>query len=210
LLVPLLVTACAAPRSTASSREPTAGGEEGAATTRHELGGYVVYRYEGTYTAAPVTLEETITALDGLRLTIEVTATRGDESRRWIQVVTDTEENRRNNVVDELYEVIDGERRALDAHDVRELLRLYAWTLPSCGPFEEPPDPEPRSIDIGGASHECRCVPARTICDGAAATSITCECPDFAWGNAYGEVILDGAEGEPMWRVRVTESGVRR
>lgn len=51
-----------------------------------------------------------------------MTAQRGDARRQWIQVVTDTADNRENNVVDALYEIVDGERRELDAADPSQLL----------------------------------------------------------------------------------------
>ena len=169
----------------------------------------MIYRDQGTYSPEPVILEETVTAVDGLRLAIDVTATRGGQQRRWIQVVTDTEENRENNAVDELIEVVDGERHALDAHDGRELVRLYGWTLPPCGAFEEAPEPEARDITVGSETYACRCVRARTTCEGSPATAVIRECPDFVWGHAYGEVRLDGSEGEPLWSLRAMESGRR-
>lgn len=180
-----------------------------AAESRHQLGGYVIYRYDGTYTEEPITLEEHVTEVDGLRLAIAVRATRGDESREWIQVVTDTEENRQNNVLDELYEVVDGERRPLSVVGPQEIVRLYGWTLPSCGAQGDPSEAEPREISIGSTAYECSCVRARTTCDDRAATVEACECSDFVWGHAYGEVQIDGSDESPLWRVQVVESGVR-
>ncbi len=100
----------------------------------YRIGDQVTYRYSGSYSAVPVTLEERVLAKEGLQLTIEVQATRGAEQLTWVQVVTDTAENQRAGVVDALYEVVDGERRLLANAcanaDNADLMRLPLPDLP--------------------------------------------------------------------------------
>ena len=194
----------------ATSTDPAAASSEATGVSGHVEGGFVVYRYDGTYTEAPVTLEEEVTGVEGNRLTIEVTATRGEETRRWVQIVTDTEENRRDNVVDELYEIVDGERRALAADDPATLMRLYGWTVADCGGFGDATAREARALRIGDASYACECVRRPATCEGAPAVMETCECPELAWGHAYGEARLEGAGAqEPLWRMVTLETGTR-
>lgn len=110
----LVTIACLGCAAAGPSVEPlTAAGVAGARqpgpATRYRVGDYIVYRYSGAFSTAPVLLREGVRAQQGNRLRIDVTLTRGDEVRRWIQVLTDTAENQQNNVIDGLYEVIDGE-----------------------------------------------------------------------------------------------------
>ncbi len=173
-------------------------------TSGHRVGDMVVYEYSGAFAAVPVVLREEITAADGARLTITVTARSGDERREWVQVVTDTRENRTNNVVDELYEVVDGERVRLENEGNQDLMRLYEWTLPSCQPPAEPLPPEERTVAIGADRFRCTCDRQAMACGDAPSTMTTCECPEFLWGHGFGEV-RETETGEVYWQVRVLE-----
>ena len=208
----------AATEASSPNGPATAGAEQTdsattAAQSRYVLGDYVEYEYAGSYSVRPTLLRERVTLVDGLQLEIEVTAKRGTEHRSWIQVVTDTEANRTRNIVAELYEVIDGQRVRLENRSNADLMRLYSWTLPDCGPpresggeHEELDRHRERDIPLGAEAQSCRCARQRVRCDDRPATMETCECPDFLWGHGFGEVVIDG-ESTPYWRVRVRDAG---
>jgi hypothetical protein len=191
-----------APRAEASA-SPSAGGE-----TAYSLGDYVVYRYTGRFTPRPVVLREQIVHVAGNRLHIEVSVVRGDDRRRWVQVVTDTPENQKNNVVDELYEIVGGKRVQLPNEDNADLLRLYSWTLVM--PDGRPTDiaEEPRAVTIGERDYACMAVTGRTTVEGRPVRFEDVSCPDFVWTHAYSRFLAeDGAE---ILQVEVIEAGRRR
>lgn len=177
-----------------------------ASTTRYRPGDFIVYRYSGAFSPAPVTLREEVRAQDGNRLRIDVTATRGAEERRWIQVLTDTPENQRNNVIDALYEIIDGKPIRLENHDNRDAFRLYEWILIM---------PEGRATDvaqapcervIGGTRSACTCTTGKNSWHGRAVHFEVAECPDFLWTHADGR-FWDPASGEDVHRTEIIEAG---
>lgn len=163
-----------------------------------------MYRYDGSFSQDPVILREEVIQREGLRLTIDVRATRGSDELHWIQVVTDTPENRDNNVIDELYEVMDGARMRLPNEGNADLLRLYAWTLPACGPPAAPLPSETRALTIGTTPMNCTCERQRMQCDGVSSEMTSCDCPDLLWTHGFGEVLRAG-EATPYWRMVVGE-----
>lgn len=194
LLVPLLA-ACATTEQNVSSSDPRAT----APSTRYRQGDFIVYRYSGAFSSAPVTLREEVRAQEGNRLRIDVTATRGAEERRWIQVLTDTPENQRNNVIDALYELIDGKPVKLEHKDNRDAFRLYEWILVM---------PEGRATDLqqgpcervlGGTRSACTCTTGKNSWPGRAIHFEEAECPDFLWTHADGR-FWDPSSGEDVHR----------
>jgi hypothetical protein len=144
--------------------------------------------------------------VDGTRLSIEVSAQRGDETRRWLQIVTDTPDNREHNVVDELYEVIGDEHRKLDNADNRDLLRLYEWTLPPCHGDSQHAGHVKLEMPVAGARLRCTCAKVLRKCNEEPAQVETCECPDLAWLHASGQATaLD--DGEVIWKMELTRFG---
>lgn len=135
-------------------------------------------------------------------------AERGNERREWIQVVTDTAENRAQNRVDELYEVVDGDRVLQANEGNADLLRLYAWTLPTCVPPVETLASEQREIVVGGQRFASECARQEMTCEGQRATMTTCESESFVWGNVYADVIAN--DGSSLWQVRVLRAGRAR
>ncbi len=207
LLPALIVLSCFACGGASSASEATAtpDDESGAAPlTRYEVGDTITYEYAGAFSEAPVVLTETIESVEGAQLRIRVDATRGDETRQWIQVVTDTEENRDANVIDALYEVQDGEEVLLENEGNRDLLRLYAWTLPPCRGPSEAVGSETNDVDVAGQSLSCECKTVTMTCADAPARMTTCDCPDLVWTHGGGRVVLDGQE-EPFWSMTVTD-----
>jgi hypothetical protein len=199
-LAPVVVVAgCAStPREAASEGEAPA--------TRYRVGDHVVYRYGGTTLAAPVVLTERIVAQAGNRLEIEVTAVRGEEARRWVQVVTDTPENQRNDVIDELYEVVDGERRRLPNEGNRDVMRLYEWTLPAMEGALRFERNEEVVVELGGRGHACTRETNQATIAGRPARFIRHTCPDFLWTNGPA-MFRDDASGEVLWQVEVVDPG---
>lgn len=189
-----LALACGAPQSR--------GGEvEG---TRHRPGDRIVYRYAGEALEAPVLLEERIASVDGLRLRIEVTARRGEAVRRWVQIVTDTEENRAANHVDALYEVdAEGTERLLANEDGEDLRELYDWTLPDVE-WGEPGDEARARETRAFAGRSWTCTIARTALPalGADAAIELSDCEALVWTHGPGALV---AGGRTLWSVEVVE-----
>lgn len=105
VVVALVLVACG------GAAPPPVQAQRSVVTTRYRKGDYVTYRYAGLFTPEPVELRERVVAQDGNRLTLDITATRGTQQLHWEQIVTDTPDNQRNNVVDALYEYVGGARR---------------------------------------------------------------------------------------------------
>jgi hypothetical protein len=203
--------ACAAPRpvepTTAEAAvSPPPRSDE--AATRYREGDYVVYRYEGRFSETPVQLVEEVTRTEGNRLWIRVVARRGSEVRQWVQVVTDTVANRDANVIDELYELREGQEIPLVNEANADLLRLYEWTLPDCQGATEGAAMSGEPVEITGESFDCTCTTATQSCAGEPASVEVCECPGFLWSHARALITHEGVP-EPFWSMRVVEHGHR-
>ena len=206
--LPLFGCAGASPPETGG---PTNEPDGPSSASAYVTGDYIVYVYDGRFSEAEVVLHEEVVAVEGIRLTIDVRASRGEEALRWIQVVMDTPENRENNVIDELYEVVDGDRIPLVNENNADLVRLYRWTLPDCGPSGEQlltVRSENRNIDVSGATLSCDCQRQQMRCGGEPAEMVSCGCPDFVWTHAFAEVTGPG-DDLPYWRMSVREHGRR-
>ena len=178
------------------------------AATRYRVGDYVVYAYSGSALKGPLTLTEEIVAQDGLRLEIQVTAKRGSEERRWVQVVTDTPENRRNDKLDELYLVVDGKRERLANEGNADVYRLYEWIMPPIeGPLRDKAQAR-RKIDIAGRSYELICTTGRQTVGKQEAEVELWDGEAFLWTKARTTMrAVDG--GEMLYQVVVQETGRR-
>jgi hypothetical protein len=200
----LLLASVAGAGCAAGQSRPEATPDDGA-STRYRVGDRVVYQYRGSSLEAPVTLTEQIVAREGNRLEIEVTSVRGSERRQWVQVVTDTPENQRNNVIDELYEVLDGQRQRLANEGNGDLLRLYGWTLP---PLEGPLTPEVSeevTVEIAGETYHCTREAGLASLAGRAARMVGHTCPGFLWTNGAA-TLIDIETGDLLWEVTVVEA----
>jgi hypothetical protein len=191
------------PASPAVRRQAEQRAEQG---SRYRVGDFVVYRYTGSFSEQPVVLRERVIDKQGQRLTIEVTAERGQQRRGWIQVVSDTAENREKNRIDELYELTAGKRQRLPNADNADLLRLYAWTLPPCTGPEQAAGKVDMELPVTGVRFKCTCKRSQRTCAGKPAQIEICECPDFVWMHASGEVhALD--DPELIWKAEVERFG---
>ncbi|HEY1955786.1 MAG TPA: hypothetical protein VGH28_09235 [Polyangiaceae bacterium] len=195
-----LVLACA------SAPPPPVVATHRAPTTRFRVGDFVVYRYSGLFTPEPVELRERIAAQDGLRLTIDVTATRGSEQRHWEQVVTDTPENERNGVVDELYEYVGGKRRKLANVGNADLVRLYSWTILQPDGKAHDVRTEKAMLTVGRDNYTCDRKFGKNEWHGKKLQFERFDCPEFLWTHARAR-FWDDATGEEILRADVSESG---
>jgi hypothetical protein len=175
--------------------------------TRYRLGDYVVYRYAGPALAEPVTLREEVVAQEGLRLRIDVTATRPSGERAWVQVLTDTPKNQRDNVVDALWEKVDGRYVKLANRKNRDVYRLYDWALFKPDKPSRDIGSEPCKAEIAGAIFHCTCSYGMTTFKGTSVRVKETECPDFLWTHGPSDVWPE--VGEPVFFVDVVETGRR-
>ncbi len=178
-------------------------------STAYRVGDFVVYAYTGSALAAPVEIREEIVEVSGIRLTILVEASRGDERRRWKQVVTDTPENRANDVVDELYELVGQEERALTNEGNADIYRLYEWIVP---PLDGPPSDIVRStpsLALPGRTVQATCSAGIGSMAGEPARVTFCDSEDFLWTKVSGEITsLTGAE--LLYGFEVRDTGWRQ
>lgn len=166
----------------------------------------VRYRFSGSYTQAPVLLEERILSRRGLVLEIEVSAARAAERRRWLQVVTDTAANRASNRVDELYELApDGRRLALSNTDNRDILRLFDWTYPSAPSATVPQGEEKVQVHFSGQPHTCIRSTVLLSWQGRQVRATYHQCPTFPWHQGPGQW-QDAQTGEILWQVEVLDT----
>jgi len=174
--------------------------------TKYRTGDFVVYRYSGLFSRLPVLLREEVVAQRGNRLSIEVTARRGDEERRWVQVVEDTPGNRAANRVEELVELKDGKRIRLENRDNRDLVQLYEWTLI----FPEGPATDRRLVPcsdrVEGQSFSCECVSARVRMMGHPVEIVERSCADFLWTHS-SSLARDMETGDVIQKVEVVQAG---
>jgi hypothetical protein len=177
-------------------------------STRYRVGDYVVYRYDGIYSVQPVLFREEICAQEGNRLRIDIQVIRDQEQRRWIQVVTDTPENQRNNVIDALYEW-QGDRLVRLANEgSRDLLRLYEWTILTPDGQATDVHNNPCVREIGGTRFACTCTSGRNTWRGKVIRFEVSRCPDFLWTN--GPVrFWEEATGLSILNVNIVEFGHR-
>ena len=178
------------------------------ASTRFRVGDYVVYRYTGLFTPEPVELRERITAREGKRLTIDVVATRGSEQRHWEQVVTDTPENERDNVVDELFEYVGGKRQKLANAGNADLMRLYSWTVLQPDGKARDVRTEKAILTMGRDNFTCDRTFGKNEWHGRKVQFESFVCPEFLWSHARARFWDDGT-GEEILLVDVAESGNR-
>jgi hypothetical protein len=177
-----------------------------AGTTRYRAGDFVHYRYTGSFTPAPVDLHERVLAQKGDVLEIEVTIRRGAEQRQFVQVVTDTPENQKSNVVDELYVLEGGARRRLENQKNIDLFALYDWTFVI--PDAEPTDRSDREVarTIGGVAYRCTAHAGRMKLRGRPLRFEQVDCPQFLWTHADGRFV-DEETDEIVHEVEVVATG---
>lgn len=195
-----------APTQPAAPASQSAAAATAKAISKYKKGDKVVYSYTGSFSAVPVKLtEEVLSVTAGNVLEIKVTAERGKAKRSWIQVVTDTPENQRNNLVDALFELDEhGQKKQLK--DIRsELFRLYEWTLPA--PMDTPPKDSKRTkekVDILGTEYVCDVERGENKVGGKKVTFAFRQCPGFLWTKGPSELLT--ASGAPVWKVDVLSS----
>ena len=183
------------------------GDKQGVTLPPAELPGHgaamVEYSFSGSALTAPVTLREEIVSRDGGRVTLQVTATRGSDERRWLQVGPDTPDARWNNTVDELYVERDGSKQRLPNPENRTLARLYDWVLVAASPDATSHDSASCDQRIGGASFSCTCERATRSWGGKSVRVEESRCPQFPWQR--GPARWTAEDGGVLWQVEVTK-----
>jgi hypothetical protein len=175
-------------------------------TTRFREGDWVQYRYSGAYTKQPVVLREEVKVRQGIKLRIEVSARRGVDERKWIQIVTDTPENRANQVVDELFLVDHDVPQKLPNPKNRDLFALYEWTIlhPDAKPTNVHTDK--REVKIGEVTFTCDVRAGETKALGRKLSFEEIDCPEFLWTHAGGRY-WDPSTNEEIYRAEVVGFG---
>lgn len=177
-----------------------------AAETRYRVGDFVVYRFTGELVGAPVVLQERVTARDVNRLRIDIRAERAGELRRWVQVVTDTPDNQRNNRIDALYEVREGRYVHLENRANADLLRLYDWMAfnPDGPSFENAS--RACTEQLGGVAFSCACTESKAPAAGGTVHLKQSECADFLWTHGPATIVEEGT-GKLILRAEVVKFG---
>jgi hypothetical protein len=175
-------------------------------TTRFREGDWVTYRYSGAYTKQAVVLREEVKARDGIKLRIEVSARRGVDERRWIQIVTDTPENKANQVIDELFVVDHDVPHKLPNPKNRDLRALYDWTYVTPESKPENVHVDKREVKLGEVVFTCDVRAGETKVLGRKAAFEEIDCPEFLWTHAGGR-FWDVATNEELYRAEVVGFG---
>jgi hypothetical protein len=174
--------------------------------TKYKVGDFVVYRFSGAYSEKPVEMREEVIEIKGNRLAIDVKATRGRETRHWIQVVTDTEENQRKSIVDELYVVRpDGTRQRIPNEQNAGLIRLYEWVLVMASGRGQERITEPCKVTFLDKTFDCLCEKSTHTWRARTIKSEDRRCKDFLWTNAPSRW-WDPASDEDVWKVEVLDA----
>src|SRR5262249_46233937 len=125
LLLPIVIVGCVV--AGCGGPPPPKDAPSGPAT-RFREGDWVTYRYTGTFTKQQVVLREEVKKRDGNKLRIEAHVRRGIEERRWVEVITDTPEHRKNHVIDELFYVDHEVPKKMSNPKNRDFRALSEWT----------------------------------------------------------------------------------
>ena len=200
----LTITLCILVGACTGQQRPTPGPTS--PSTRYRVGDFVVYQYEGMYTEQPVVFREEIRAQEGNRLRIDIRVVRGEEERRWTQVVTDTPENQRNNVIDALYEWQSDRVVQLANESSRDLLRLYEWTIIIPDGRATDVQSAPCGRELGDTRFACTCTSGRNTWRGKTIRFEDSKCSEFLWTNGPGR-FWEEATGLDVLSVQVLEFG---
>ncbi len=207
LVVAVAVAALAAPCLVGCGSKPPPRAEAPKPTTRYRVGDWVVYRYSGTFTKEPVVVREQVLERKDATVRFAVRAQRGVDRRVWVQVVTDTRENREANVVDALFLDDHGVLRPLANKGNRDLRELWSWTVLTPDAPMTKGEPTKRDVKIGSTTF-----PGCDVTTGEASVAkralryeeIVCE--EFLWKHA-GATWTDPATGEVVYRAEVVGFG---
>jgi len=195
----LMITGCGGGAAVAATPE---GGSGPAVEARLMAGDYVVYDVRGAMLDASVEMREVVLARRGNTLVLAVELRRGQDRLHWLQVVTDTEENRKSDKVDALYVLEDdGVLRQLPNEGNADIMRLSAWTLPPCDFSRvEPRDSMPRRVVVGtGASLETLpavCQRLHLSCAERPGVLELCQSHAFSFSQVARRFLPDEGEGE--------------
>jgi hypothetical protein len=191
-----LLAACGGASSPAT-QTPSA-----AAIAGLHVGDYVVYRYAGRVVGPePMHLMQEVVALDGDRLVVEVTLTRGhDTVRAWRQTVAAPA-----GPIEALCR-IDGETcLPVDDPDGAGRRAMYEGLV--VDPDAAPTDPvdADETVEVGGVEMTCHVHRASITHGGEAMSTKDIVCPDFPWAN--GGAAVEYPDKRRVLRVTVESFG---
>lgn len=206
-VAPVALAVLAAPSLVACGSKPPPPAEAPKPTTRYRVGDWVVYRYSGSFTKEPVVVREEVVERKDLTLRIAVRAQRGVDRRTWVQVVTDTKENREANKVDALFLEDHGTLKPLANTGNRDLRELWSWTVLTPDAPSTKDTPTKRDVKIGATTF-----PGCDVTTGEATFAkrklrfeeVVCE--EFLWKHA-GATWTDPENGEEVYRAEVVGFG---
>ena len=175
--------------------------------TQYRVGDFIEYIYTGFYLPEPVLLREEILEQHGNRLTIDVQAVRGEASKHWIQVVTDTDENQKSDRVDQLYEWVNGQLQHLTNEANRDAHRLYEWIMPPQGQALSQPVHVDTFVDIPpGLRVRAQCTRAQQQIGQRLVEVEYCSSAEFLWTN-LSATFLDLRTRETLYAMRIHQWG---
>lgn len=176
--------------------------------SRHTVGDFATYVYEGADLPLPVIVNYRVLEVRGARVRLSVTMTRDDETKTWLQDIVDTPENRKSSKVESVHsQSPTGEWSTLQQPDTDELETLFAWTIPR-GQFVQTGNafPFPQPIVVGEQKFLARCLDV----DGhLALTPVSlsrCESEEFVWTH-FSAAMSQQSDGEILWSVRLDGFG---
>jgi hypothetical protein len=185
----------AAKPEAASDAEPTA-----AAASARMPGDFVVYRFTGSFRKAPLTLSERVVARKGRVVTIDFTATEGDDKQE-LRVRIDEGSLTHNEVVS-VARLTHGVEKAAGVEAYEALMARTALAADSNDALL---GAEEVTVDVGGAAMAAKKTTYRVHLGKREATLSTLESPAFVWGDVGGEIT--GAKGKVLYRAEVLEAG---
>ena len=159
--------------------------KEAETPTRYREGDWVLYRFSGAFSEQPVQLCERILKQDGIKLEIEVTATRGSARRQWIQAVTDTPANQQNNALDAVYLVEEGKRRQVP---IKQVYQLYEWIIVKLEGKPSELKSSEGPVQFGGEEFTCTLKTGQRAWRGEPARFSFSFCKEFLWTKGPGRV----------------------
>lgn len=183
------LTGCAELRSMLPEKPPP---------IRFRVGDYVVYRFSGNYTEHPVVLRKEVLDRKGDRVTFDVTATRGTDSRHWTEAEDMGVRDPKKRTDAEVHEYIGGVPQKVSNENNDALSRLYSWISLTAGAEDMDPEKSEGTQDVAGTSFNCTIREGLIIWHRDTLKFRLFECPEFVWfdggsqywNNRFGDNIL--------------------
>jgi|GEM_PF-1892679 len=217
LAVTLWGSACDSKKgATTTSSSPSNGAASSTTANRHQPGDWVIYRYSGTFTKAPVKVVQRVLSVetkDGKdRVTTGVHMERGTERMKFVQVTDGSLASKKaGDFPSEVIEYLPGgKEQALKGAEISSnvLFRLWNWTLPAN--VQGQPKNRTQSqakVGIGAASFDCTQEEVDSEIGGKPVHLVLRQCDGFPWYKGPSEVKL--VDGTVYWQADVLAYGTK-